>query len=394
MDQRTTQILFALVRSAICGTKLPDIEKVIYSTVYGEELFCISKKHDILHLISLGLEKYDFLLTDFNNDVFRKSILATIYRHEQLDYEYNNLCKILEIERIQYLPLKGAVIRDFYPEPWMRTSCDIDILVREEDVEKAKFVLINDYGYSFQSKGSHDISFFSPNDTCIELHYKLIEDRIVKNANKVLSEIWNVVERKEGYEFCYKMPDEYLYFYHIAHMAKHFQNGGCGIRSVLDLWILNQIPEVNMDRRNILLQKGGLLRFANIVRELSGVWFENKKHDSITLHLEKFIICGGIYGNNGNRIIVKQQKKGGKAKYALSKIFIPYEEIKFHYPILQKHHWLLPIMEVRRWCKLLFCGHRNRVMKELNYNNNIDKKDAKIMQQFLRDIGLYEDSAE
>lgn len=393
-DVELLKELFLLIKSVICDIDLRIINSRINSRKYYEWLLYISIKHDIAHLFSMGLSKFNIMADKSMNFNIECYIYEVIYRYEQLKFEFDQLCINLENAEIPFVPLKGVVIRDFYPEPWMRTSCDIDILVREVDIEKAKLVLINDYGYSILSKGSHDISFFSPNGICIELHYKLIEDGIVKNANKILSEIWNVVECKEGYEFCYKMPDEYLYFYHIAHMAKHFQNGGCGIRSVLDLWILDQIPEMNQESRNILLQKGGLLQFANAIRKLSGVWFANEKHDSISLHLEEFIICGGIYGNNENRIIVQQQKKGGKAKYALSKIFIPYEEIKFNYPILQKHRWLLPIMEVRRWCKLLFCGHRNRVMIELNYNNNIDKKDAKIMQQFLRDIGLYENSAE
>ena len=86
--------------------------------------------------------------------------------------------------------------------------------------------------------------------------------------------------------------------------------------------------------------------------------------------------------------MVHQQKKGGRFKYALSKIFIPYNVIKFHYPILQKHRWLTPFMQVRRWCKIIFCGHLKRTTKELQYNSNITNEDAVKMQKFLNDIGL------
>ena len=44
---------------------------------------------------------------------------------------------VFEQQKIFFLPLKGAVIRDFNPEAWMRTRSDIDILIREEDYEKA-----------------------------------------------------------------------------------------------------------------------------------------------------------------------------------------------------------------------------------------------------------------
>ena len=52
--------------------------------------------------------------------------------------EYENLCSAFEKAQIPFLPLKGSVIRKYYPEAWMRTSCDIDILVHDEDVGRAK----------------------------------------------------------------------------------------------------------------------------------------------------------------------------------------------------------------------------------------------------------------
>jgi hypothetical protein len=184
------------------------------------------------------------------------------------------------------------------------------------------------------------------------------------------------------------MPDDLFYFYHIAHMAKHFENGGCGIRPFIDLWILDRIDSADNTKRDRLLQEGKLLTFANVARKLSRVWFDDEEHDAVIQQMEEYILRGGIYGNSTNRIMVHQQKKGGRFKYALSKIFIPYDVIKFHYSILQKHRWLTPIMEVRRWFKLIFCGHLKRTAKELKYNSSVSNDDAANTQRFLRDIGL------
>ena len=129
------------------------------------------------------------------------------------------------------------------------------------------------------------------------------------------------------------MTDEMFYFYHIAHMAKHFEEGGCGIRPFIDLWTLDNIKDVDHDKRDELLSQGNLLKFAEVARMLSRVWFENNEHTEITKKMERYILRGGIYGTNENRIAVQQQKRGGRLKYALSKIFIPYDNIKFHYPI-------------------------------------------------------------
>ncbi len=184
------------------------------------------------------------------------------------------------------------------------------------------------------------------------------------------------------------MPDEMFYFYHVAHMAKHFEYGGCGIRTLIDLWILDGISSNNRENRDGLLEKGGLLKFADTVRALCKVWFAREVHTDITRCAEEFIIAGGIYGTSDARILIQQQKKGGKLGFALSKIFLPYDALKLVYPVLQKHKWLTSVMQVRRWLRLIFCGHFKRSMHELASNASISKKEADETREFLKNIGL------
>lgn len=386
MDQRTIPILFALLRSAICGTKLTEEERNDYSHDLLQDLLKISSKHDVVHLLVFGLKQNE-LISKENSDI-EKYFLKAVYRYERLRYEYDNLCSALEKARIPFLPLKGSVIRKYYPEAWMRTSCDIDVLVHEKDSEKAVSVLVDGYGYVYHGKRSHDISLFAPTKTHIELHYDLVEDGIAKEASEVLKNVWDMAELRDGYAFLHEMPDEYYYFYHISHMAKHFENGGCGIRPFIDLMILDGSQEADKENRDKLLQEGNLLKFAKAARKLSRIWFSNEPYDYISQQMEDYILRGGVYGNNENRITVQQQKKGGRIKYALSKIFIPYDVIKFHYPILQKHKWLIPFMEVRRWFKLIFCGHAKRTLNELKYNQSISADKADVTKNFLENIGL------
>lgn len=109
MDQRTIQILFALLRSAIRGTKLTDNERENYSADMLQDLLKISAKHDVIHLLVLGLKQNQLIPQD--HDEIEKYILKAVYRYEHLRYEYNNLCDALEIAQIPFLPLKGSVIR-------------------------------------------------------------------------------------------------------------------------------------------------------------------------------------------------------------------------------------------------------------------------------------------
>lgn len=379
-------IMFALIRSAIENTFITDEEKKLVTDDIMPYLLKLSQKHDVTHLIAEGLSK-NSLLKNQNESCseLQTSLLAAVYRYGLINYTLTNLCNIFENEGIDFLPLKGAVMRSMYREPWMRTSCDIDVFVNEFDLNRTVSLLIDKHGFKKEAVGSHDVSMFAPNGVHLELHYNLIEDGLANNSSHVLENIWQKSKPKEGHNHWFEMNDEMFYFYHISHMAKHFENGGCGIRPFIDLWILNKTEN---HRREELLQMGGLLKFANAVCALSNIWFGNSYMDNISEQIQNYIIDGGVYGNANNRISLQQQKKGGKFEYAVSKIFVPYDIIKFHYPILQKYRFLTPVMEVRRWGKLIFCGGAKRSFDELVINKNVSNSEAEKMKEFLDSIGL------
>lgn len=383
MDQGTIKQYFSLLRSAICGTNPSNNS---FSQDQLIEMISVSKKHDILHLLEIGLKQEcsdsaDVVISD-------DSIFNAVYRYEQTRYELDVLCEAMESAKIPFIPLKGTVMSRYYPEEWMRTSCDIDILIREESVERAASLLIDKYGYVFHKKGTHDISLFTPNQKHVELHFSLVEDGVANKSSEVLNTVWETAYLRENCRYCYVMTDEMFYFYHIAHMAKHIENGGCGIRQFIDLWLLDNVKDANFSKRDELLEKGDLLDFAQVSRRLNRIWFDGAEKDGISEQLEQFILNGGVYGTKENRIIIQQQKNGGRFKYAFFKIFIPYNELRLHYPIVEKYRLLIPVMQIRRWCKLMFSGHFQRAADELKCNCAISDDKAENIKILLRNIGL------
>ena len=134
MNQKAIQTLFALLRSALSGTSLTAEELNNYSQDLLPGLLQISSHHDVDHLLVFGL-KQNQLVPEERRDI-EKCIFKAVYRYERIKYEYESLCTALEKAKIQFIPLKGSVIRRHYPQAWMRTSCDIDILVHREDLER------------------------------------------------------------------------------------------------------------------------------------------------------------------------------------------------------------------------------------------------------------------
>lgn len=387
MNTETNKVMFALLRSAVCGGLLSSEEISLYIPDMLPEILSLAQKHDVIHLIVFALKKNGLL--DEGNKNLESKILIAVYRLEKLNYELTKLCETLEQAEIPFIPLKGSVLRRYYPEPWMRISCDIDVLVHAEDLQRTVSYLADNLGYRCESQNSHDISMFTQGGVHIEVHYDILGDNVIDSVEPVLKKMWDVAQKNDNRQYQYKLPDEMFYFYHIAHMAKHFvETGGCGIRPFLDIWVLNHRIDFDREKREKLLSDGGLDIFAKQAELLAEIWFGNAEHTEITKQMENYILRGGVYGTNANRIAVQQQKKGGKMKYALSKIFIPYDVIKFHYPILQKHKWLTPIMEVRRWGKLVFCGHLKRTVKELKYNSTISEDAAAETRTLLKNVGL------
>lgn len=386
MGQRTIQILFALLRSAICGTKLTEEERDLYSPDLLQDLLKISSKHDVVHLLALGLKQNELIAKENSN--IEQYIFKAVYRYERLNYEYDNLCAALEEAQIPFLPLKGSVIRQYYSEPWMRTSCDIDVLVHREDLEQVVSYLVQNHQYVEKERATHDVSLFSPTGIHIEIHFDLVEEGRAQNAIDVLRSVWANVTLRKNNAYWYEMSDAYFYFYHIAHMAKHFENGGCGIRPFIDLWILDHIKNIDLSSRDELLSCGGLLRFAEASRILSEVWFGDKEPNERSLQMQEFLLRGGVYGSTGNRVAIQQKKKGGRIRYLLSRIFIPYTKLKRYYPILEKHRCLMPIMQVRRWFMLLRSDVRSMAKTELTVNRKIKDTCVGDMDDFLKNIGL------
>lgn len=385
MSENTVSVLFSVLRSVICGTPMSDAEKALVTEENLPKLMNLAVKHDMGHLVAYGLQSNQ--LVDGNSKIHQQTFLA-VFRYEKLNYDLHQTCAALEKARIPFIPLKGSVLRKYYPEPWMRTSCDIDILVHESDLDAAVSCLENELGYTVKGKASHDISLFTPSGMHIELHYSLIESSVADKMDLPLQNVWEDAKPIDPSSCHYVLSNEMFYYYHIAHMAKHFLIGGCGIRPFLDIYLLKQHLTFDEEKKETLLSSGGMLKYAQQSEQLAAVWMENTAHTEITRKVESYILTGGIYGTTQNRVSAQQVYKGGKLKYALSRIWLPFEVLKYVYPVLEKKKWLFPICQVRRWFRLVFCGSLKSSVRELKYNSSTTKDEQKAIKVMLQQLDL------
>ena len=132
---KIAEIMIGTIRAQVCGSEYK-IDKDITQEELNQ-LYILSKSQDMAHIVGAELEKQGILKSgDEVSEKFRKQQMIAIFRYERINYELEEICRVLEEAQIPHMPLKGSVIRKYYPEPWMRTSCDIDILVHESDLKK------------------------------------------------------------------------------------------------------------------------------------------------------------------------------------------------------------------------------------------------------------------
>ena len=385
MDRVT--VLFPLIRSVICKETLSEAVVASCTPEMLESVYTLARNHDLAHLVGQAVSKLG--LPD--SEALKKckdAAMQAFMRYMRQDYEYQRTCRTLEAAGVPFMPLKGSVLRAYYPEGWMRTSCDADILVRPEDLTAAITALTEQLSYQQGVRATHDVVLHCPGGDHIELHFDLVEEGRANAASTVLSRVWETAKLRPGQVCWYEMPDELFYFYHIAHMAKHVQTGGCGIRPFVDLWILDRLVKCDVSCRDAVLEKGGLLGFANVARKLSRVWLEGEAHDAATRNFQQYLLCGGVYGTAENRVALKQGSSGGRLRYVLSRIFVPYEKLKAYFPVLGKHPWLLPVMQVRRWLMLLNPDVARMAKSELAVSRKLDETQGNSMKMLMDQLCL------
>ena len=172
-------------------------------------------------------------------------------------------------------------------------------------------------------------------------------------------------------------------------MAKHFEDGGCGVRPFLDLWILNHRVDVVRSSREALLREGNLLKFAEACEALSEAWFGSDGHNELTLKMQDYLINSGVYGKLENQVAINSAKAGGGIGYILSRIWPSYEKLTITYPGLKGRKILIPLYQVRRWFRIVFSGGLKKMRTEVSVSSRQSDDEAEKIVEFFNELGLH-----
>ena len=358
--------LLAVVNSWLNGSQLPNSE-------HWDALFELAKAHGIANVFYLAI-KNSKLPNGGDGIVTRakKQYLANLHQQISQDYYAKELTEKLHEKRISYMPLKGYILREFYPSADARTSCDVDVVYDKNRKDELGEIMLS-LGFERGALSDHDESW-SLDSVTLEMHFALAP--YYDLYSDYYKDLWSKLTTKDGVEYAFTKEDFYIYF--IVHAAKHFYHSGLGVRFVLDLYFLRKgMKDTDEEYISDELEKLHLSVFAQKLEQLSRVWFAEEEETYETSLVGDFVFDCGLYGKAANQIISaasddkKEEKvteKHVKRKYFFHMMFPPAKDLSNRFPILRKCPFLLPIFWVYRWFAAVLFRRKNIKRTLHNYN--------------------------
>ena len=333
----------------------------------------LSKHHSTTALLYKALmetkaqvdEEYLPKLEQYYLSNLRKSVLFD--KEREAFYEY------LRENQIEYLPLKGIILKDYYLDPYTREFADNDILFEDRASQLVKdFFIKRGYEVKVYKKGVHDVYLKKPFFN-FEIHRDLfIESE--DNAKNVVyfKDYLSKAPLKENHEHYLKNEDFYIYF--LAHTYKHYHISGCGIRTLVDIYLYLKKEKLDFNYVNQELEKIDLLDFSNKIIDLSNRLFNDQPLNEEQENMLLFITSSGTYGTLEHSVD-KGVKEKGRFGYAMKRIFPPYSFYKFAYPWAYKVPILIPIAWICRFFRVLFKNPKKATKELKMIREHEEKKD-------------------
>jgi hypothetical protein len=330
------EYLIALLRAAIRSQEAPlPPEGLDWRGVY-----LLAKKHLVAATVARSVKRTGACPQNVLKK-WEESAAAALQKELLFDGERNEILQEFDQAGIRYLPLKGIVIKDFYPRKGMRQFADNDILYdekRRKDVEKIMLSL------GYESKGfssAHDI-YRKPPVFNFELHRRLFDN---EQQNRYFNSVWERAVQEKG--CAYKMEAEDFYTYLLAHFKKHFSRGGAGLRSFADWYLIRKNVKIeNPDYLGACLRATGLTSFEREVTEIAESLFgEGQK--VVDKDMLDYIFSSGAYGTE-EHVAENRTREHGRVGGLLLFLFPPYRSMVARDPILKRLPVLLPFFWAER----------------------------------------------
>lgn len=373
-SNKEVNYLMQLLSCALNGTK-PDIAEE--GTDFSA-LFALAKKHQIYNIIYPLISDMESVSKE-EKENWRNYNLSEITRMLTVNHERSVIFNELTENEIRFMPLKGLILKNYYPKESMRQMSDNDILYDFTKRDILHGIMVRN-GYKAVATGENSDDYFKQPYSTFEFHRELFFKE--SDFCPHFDNLWDNAYRDKDNPFMYHMNLNDVYVYSVCHMYKHFSTAGCGVRFLADIYVFLRKEKDNLDWGYIheCLEQYGISEYEKESRELAFKLFGEKELSEKETALFETYINFGIYGSGKIRLAKNIEKladsgsvKNAKKKYIFKRLFPSRKKMIADYRVLEKKPWLLPAYYIVR----LFKGAVNgkSTISEIKAVNEIkDKK--------------------
>lgn len=346
-----------------CGIHKTAPDKKIVDNMDMEAVYELAKSHYIQAYIAWVLEsmKGDYPLSD----TWKNALNQAIHYRVVMDSYINNLFSFLEEKKCWFLPLKGYIIKDFYPAYGVRQMADIDILfdpIFRKDVKD--YFVSKEFEIEEYKKTNHD-AYIKENTYAFEMHVSLFSEYTRKELYEFFDSGRNNEHIiKDSYQYSFDPTGFYIYL--IAHAYKHYSDKGTGVRLLLDLHYLFLNMELNVDEMHSILEQLKLSEFEKNIRSLTLKCFKDERLTDTEEEMLEYLFHSGTYGTHENRILNRLDSTDiSKGKYIRERLFPGRKRVMYNHPFIGKSIVLIPFYWVYRFF-IAATKARGKIKKELS----------------------------
>lgn len=350
-----------------------------------KEIGKLSQLNSVTGIIAYEMQKFSKELQPKGKtrQIFVQTLGLTICEYDEKLKAQKMLEDFLQNNGIDYALVKGAEIMRYYPAPELRTSGDIDVIIRPSKFDEAAAIM---RASSFEMDIINtNVIILTLNDTVIEIHRgaDVLGDYF---TNSFFDRCSN-----EGSKYSLNQYDQLLYV--ILHLAKHLKDRGAGIRMLMDVDVcIRAIDGFDEEKLITMCAHAGIEKCAKVLLSLANYWFNTPVRAEINFNndlellemLSNSFLHGGVFGKQNNDLgshYVAQATDGGKVTL-LSKIkglmrllFPSVNAIRDAYLYAYRHPVLIPLAYINRF----FDGVFKRGIHSLNTAKQIVTSDNSVL---------------
>ncbi len=386
MMDTTKDLFFTLLRSGLTGEAVAVEEPFPF-----EELVREATRHGVENLLFHGLRAAGYTIKDPQMKALFHTVGENIFINENQVATALAVCEAFEQNGIHYMPLKGLPIRELYPSAEMRTMGDVDILIKTEQYPAICDVLTS-LGFTPVLESVYELVWQKSDTLYLELHKSLFPTYDV-DFHKEFGDGWaKAIVQGESCRYALSPEDTFVYLF--THFAKHYLDGGIGVRHLADLWVyLRANPSLDAADVNEKLDRLHLRAFCDNVKKTLSVWMGEEEETPATAQILQTVWTAGVYGTPEEHQIAGAERNtvtttgDMKRRHFLAYAFPPFELMSYAYPVLKKAPFLLPLVYV--WRVVTKAVLRpGQVLQHSKSVMAVTEKDVKDRQAALRLVGL------